>query len=102
MCFTARSDKQHQRRRHSDETKELAVKHVWNQIASTHFVDHVLELSLGGVLTKGAHNCAELIGRDDPIVVYIEEGESLLELYGVSATCAMQEDKPDQEQGGTV
>lgn len=35
----------------------------------THLVDHVLELGLGGVLAKRAHDSAELLGGDGSIAV---------------------------------
>ena len=43
-------------------------------------IDHVLELSLGWVLTKGAHDSTKFLGGDGAITVLIEEGESFLEL----------------------
>lgn len=44
------------------------------------FVDHVLQLGLGGVLAKGAHHGAEFFDGDGAIAVLVEEGEGLLEL----------------------
>jgi hypothetical protein len=45
-----------------------------------HLVDHVSELCLGGVLTKRSHHSAKLFGRDGSISVFVEQGESFLEL----------------------
>merc|ERR1719343_1479665 len=47
---------------------------------SVDFVDHVLELSLCGILPQRPHDGAELLGGDGSIAVLVEEGESLLEL----------------------
>merc|ERR1719506_895979 len=47
---------------------------------SVDLVDHILELSLGRVLTKGTHDCAQLLGGDGAIAILVEEGEGLLEL----------------------
>merc|ERR1719238_1646969 len=43
-------------------------------------VNHVLELSLCGILPEGAHDGSQLLGGDGAIAVLVEEGESLLEL----------------------
>ncbi len=43
-------------------------------------VDHVSELGLGGVLSKGSHDGSKLLGGDGAITVLVEEGERLLEL----------------------
>merc|ERR1719389_794181 len=43
-------------------------------------VDHVLELSLGGVLAEGAHDSSKLLGGDGAIAILVEKGEGLLEL----------------------
>jgi hypothetical protein len=59
----------------------------------THFVDHVLELGLGGVLAERAHDGAELLGGDGSIAVLVKEREGLLELWGgvsVSATARVR------------
>merc|ERR1719310_2313866 len=45
-----------------------------------HLVDHVLKLSLRWVLSKGAHDCSQLLGGDGAIAVLVEQGEGLLEL----------------------
>jgi hypothetical protein len=47
---------------------------------SIDLVDHVLELSLSGVLAEGAHDGAKLFGGDGAIAVLVEQGEGLLEL----------------------
>lgn len=54
---------------------------VYGSVAvGVNLVDHVLELSLGGVLAEGAHDSAELLDGDGAIAVLVEEGEGLLEL----------------------
>ena len=61
--------------------------HVYNSIfvksntvaVSINLVDHVLELSFGGVLTQGPHDGAQLLRGDSSIAVLVKEGESLLE-----------------------
>merc|ERR1719265_692796 len=40
---------------------------------SVDFVDHVLQLCLGWVLTQRAHDCSQLLGGDSAITVLIEE-----------------------------
>lgn len=45
-----------------------------------YLVDHVLQLSLGGVLAQRPHDGAQLLGRDGAIAVLVEQGERLLEL----------------------
>mmetsp|Transcript_26522 Transcript_26522/g.70382 ORF Transcript_26522/g.70382 Transcript_26522/m.70382 type:complete len:204 (-) Transcript_26522:20-631(-) len=45
-----------------------------------HFVDHVLELRLGGVLPQGAHHRAQLLRGDGAIAVLVKKREGLLEL----------------------
>ncbi len=47
---------------------------------SVDFVDHVLELGLGRVLSERPHDGAELLGGDGAISVLVKEGEGLLEL----------------------
>ena len=47
---------------------------------SIDLIDHVLELGLSGVLAKGAHDSAQLLGGDGAITVLVEQGEGLLEL----------------------
>ena len=47
---------------------------------TVHLIDHVLELSLGGVLAKRAHDRAQLLGGDSAIAVLVEERECLLVL----------------------
>ena len=46
---------------------------------SVNFVDHVLELSLCGVLAQWAHDSAQLFGGDGAIAILVEERERLLE-----------------------
>merc|ERR1719189_1223662 len=43
-------------------------------------IDHVLELSLGGVLSQRPHHSAQLFRGDCAIAILVEERESLLEL----------------------
>jgi len=47
---------------------------------SVDFIDHVLKLSLGWVLTEGPHDCAQLLGGDGAVTILVEEGEGFLEL----------------------
>lgn len=47
---------------------------------SIHLIDHVLQLSLGGVLSQRAHHCPELLGGDGSITILVKERERLLEL----------------------
>ena len=47
---------------------------------SVDLVDHVLQLCLGGVLSEGAHDGAQLLGGDGAVAVLVEQGERLLEL----------------------
>jgi len=47
---------------------------------TVHLIDHVLELSLGGVLAQRAHDSPQLLGGDGTVAILVEEGESLLEL----------------------
>ena len=63
---------------------------------SIDLVDHVLEFSLSGVLTKGAHDSAELLGGDGAITVLVEQGEGLLELRDLLLG------KPVSLRGGVV
>merc|ERR1719191_1832925 len=44
-----------------------------------YLVDHILQFCFGWVLTKGAHDCAQLLGGDGTIAVLVEEREGLLE-----------------------
>ena len=65
----------------------LRQMHVYNSIfvksntvaVGINFVDHVGELSFGGVLTQGPHDGAQLLRGDGSIAVLVKEGESLLE-----------------------
>jgi len=43
-----------------------------------------LKFSFRGVLSKGAHNCAELLGGDGAVTILVEQGEGLLELGDLS------------------
>lgn len=47
---------------------------------SVHLVDHVLEFFFRGVLAQRSHDRAQLLGRDPPIAILVEEGEGFLEL----------------------
>mmetsp|Transcript_2883 Transcript_2883/g.5327 ORF Transcript_2883/g.5327 Transcript_2883/m.5327 type:complete len:259 (+) Transcript_2883:596-1372(+) len=47
---------------------------------SIDFVDHVLKLGFGRVLTKRPHNSPKLLGGDRSIAILVEEGKGLLEL----------------------
>lgn len=48
---------------------------------SIHFIDHVLQLCLGGVLPQGPHHRPQLLGGDGAVAILVEQGERLLELY---------------------
>ena len=49
---------------------------------SIHLVDHVLQLSLRGVLTQRPHHRAQFFGGDGAVAVLVEQRERLLELWG--------------------
>jgi len=53
---------------------------------SIHLIDHVLELSLCGVLSQGPHDGAQLLGGDGAIAILVEQGESLLEFSDLFST----------------
>lgn len=53
---------------------------VRKRTIGVHLVDHVLELSFGGILSQWAHDCAQFLGRDSAIAVLIEQRKRLLEL----------------------
>ena len=46
---------------------------------SVHLVDHVLELSLSGVLAEGTHHSTQFLGSDGAITILVKQGEGLLE-----------------------
>lgn len=48
---------------------------------SVHFIDHVLQLCLCGVLTQRAHHCAQLFGGDGAIPILVKERKRLLEFW---------------------
>jgi len=41
-----------------------------------HLVDHILKLSLGGVLSQRSHNGTKLLSRDSSITIYIHQPSS--------------------------
>ena len=43
-----------------------------------------MKFSFRGVLSKGAHNSAELLGCDGAVTILVEQGEGLLELGDLS------------------
>lgn len=45
---------------------------MYSRTVSVDLVDHVLELSLGGVLSKRPHDGAQLLGGDGAIAVLVE------------------------------
>lgn len=51
---------------------------------SVDFIDHVLQLGLGGVLSQRAHHRAQLFSRDGAISVLIEQWERLLKLWQIN------------------
>lgn len=53
---------------------------IWILTVSIHLVNHVLKLSLGGILPQGAHHGSELFGGDGTVTVFIKQRERLLEL----------------------
>lgn len=46
---------------------------------SIDLVNHVLQLSLGRVLTERTHNGAQLLGGDGAVTVLVEQGEGLFQ-----------------------
>lgn len=48
---------------------------------SVHLIDHVLEFSLGGVLSQRAHDSSKLFSGDGAIAVLVKQRERLLELW---------------------
>jgi len=42
-------------------------------------IDHVLQLSLCGILTQGPHDCSQLFGGDCTVAILVEQGKCLLE-----------------------
>lgn len=46
---------------------------------SIHFIDHVLQFCLCGILAQRAHDCAQLFGCDGAISILVKEWEGLLE-----------------------
>lgn len=57
---------------------------MWILTVGVHLVNHILELSLGGVLPQGAHHRPELFGGDGAVAVFIKQRERLLELCKAS------------------
>lgn len=56
------------------------IRSRWAKLTvGVHFVDHVLQLSLGRVLAQGAHHGAQFLGGDGAVTVLIKLGESLLQ-----------------------
>lgn len=53
---------------------------------SIHLIDHVLQLSLSGVLSQRAHHSAKLFGSDCTITVLVKQWERLLELCTLTDT----------------
>jgi hypothetical protein len=41
----------------------------------SYLVNHVLELSLGGVLAEGAHHSAQLLGGDGAVTILRKRGD---------------------------
>lgn len=48
---------------------------------SVHFIDHVLQLCLCGVLTQRAHHCPQFFGGDGAIPILVKERKRLLEFW---------------------
>ena len=58
----------------------MSSSHPVPLTVDVHLVDHVLQLRLGRVLAEGPHHRTELLRRDRPIPVLVEQRERLLEL----------------------
>ena len=39
---------------------------------SIDLIDHVLQLSLGGILTQWSHDCSKLLGGDGAVAILVE------------------------------
>lgn len=67
--------------------KNNAVLNQQNVILtiSIHLIDHILQLSLSGVLSQRAHHSPELLGGDRPITVLVKQRERLFELCAVKS-----------------
>ncbi len=65
---------------------------------SVNLIDHVLKFSFRGVLSKGAHNCAELLGGDGAVTILVEQGEGLLELGDLSEETRKRRREGEVEQ----
>ena len=48
-----------------------------------HFVDHVLQLCFGRVLTERSHHRSKLLRRHRPVAIAIEQRERLLKLCNI-------------------
>lgn len=74
----------------------LASNFPWILVLTVgvHLVNHVLKLSLGGILPQGAHHGPQLFGGDGTITVFIKQRERLLELCkGSVGALALREAK---------
>lgn len=66
---------------------------MWILTVGIHLVNHVLKLSLGGILPQGAHHGPELFGGDGTVAVFIKQRERLLELCKGSVGALVSGDK---------
>lgn len=58
----------------------LKKKKPWRKSTiSINFVDHVLQLSLCGILSKRPHDSAQFLGSDGAIAILIEQRKGLFE-----------------------
>ena len=49
-------------------------------VVGVYFVDHVLQFGLWGVLAQRPHDRAQLLARNLPVAVFVEESERFPEL----------------------
>ena len=58
--------------------KTNSIVNKFNTI-SINFINHILEFSFCGVLSKWSHDCAQLLGGDGAVTIFVEEREGLFE-----------------------
>lgn len=64
---------------------------------SIHLIDHVLEFGFSWVLTQRPHDCAQLLGGNGTISIFIEQGEGLLELWNRNTGWIKQNKNTDRK-----
>ena len=47
---------------------------------SVDFIDHVLELSLGWILSERPHDCSQFLGSDRAVAILVKQREGFFEL----------------------